>query len=293
MNKFLITFTAFYCFLFGEVIAQNSTKTDSLEVKIEVELDTVKTDGKITHDFIRFVDATAYTAIAPVRWKGKDWLTMGGVFAGTAAVSLLDKPVRSFWQDHRTDSGILYGVERTGYHLGKPYAAFIMTGGFYLSGAIFRNQWVRETGIILGAAYLTSGAIQTMMKTIVGRARPGTNVGQWEFKPMSPEGDYHSFPSGHIQIAMVSAMVLAERVQNPVLKTLFYSTAGVTFLSRMQSDAHWISDLAFGGAISYFCTKAVVKRMEHNKYNNPWKKKNPVVWNVLPSYNRVTFIGTF
>jgi len=245
----------------------------------------------VTSDALRFVDGVAHTISAPIRWKGGDWLKMGGVVGGTALLTLVDKPVRSFWQ-HR-DSKVWDGIERAGFHYGKPYAAFIMTGGFYLTGLVIKNEWARETGLMLGAAYLTTGVVQSLMKTAIGRARPATEVGPWAFDPFSPEAGYHSFPSGHIQIATVSAMVLGHRVANPVLKVVFYSTAGVTLASRMYSDSHWLSDMAFGGAISWFCTKSIVRRMEHNKYNNPFKKKDKISWNVSPFPRGITLVGNF
>lgn len=246
---------------------------------------------KKVYDAVRFVDASAYTFTSPIRWKGKDWLKVGGVLGGTALLTLVDKPVRSFWQ--KRDSKVWDGVERAGFHYGKPYAAFIMTGGFYLTGVIIKNEWARETGLMLAAAYLTSGAVQTLMKTAVGRARPGTNVGPWRFDPFSPEPGYHSFPSGHIQVATVSAVILAHRVESPILKTLFYGTAGVTLASRMHSDAHWLSDMAFGGAISWFCAQSVIKRMERTKDSNPFSRKNKITWNFSPSVQGFTLIGNF
>lgn len=246
--------------------------------------------GRKTNDIIRFADGVVHTIIAPVRWKGNDWLKVGGVLAGSALVSLADKPVRSFWQDR--DSKAWDAVQTAGFHYGKPYAAFIMTGGFYASGLIFKSEWAKETGIVLAAAYLTSGAIQTIMKTAIGRARPVAGEGPWKFKPGSPEGHYHSFPSGHIQIAMVSAMVLGQRVDNPYLKTALYATGGVTLVSRMYSDSHWISDMAFGAAISWFCTKAVLNRMDANRYNNPLKKNN-IAWTFTPTMNGLGLTGKF
>lgn len=245
----------------------------------------------VTHDAIRFVDGVAHTISAPIRWKGGDWLKFGGVIGGTALLTLADKPVRSFWQ-HR-DSKIWDGVERAGFHYGKPYAAFIMTGGFYLTGLVIKNEWARETGLMLGAAYLTTGAVQTLLKTAAGRARPGTNVGPWAFDPFSADAGYHSFPSGHIQIATVSALVLGHRVKSPLLKAVFYSTAGVTLASRMYSDSHWLSDMAFGGAMSWFCTKSIVKRMEKTKYDNPFKKKDKISWNVSPMPRGISLVGSF
>ncbi|WP_257669879.1 phosphatase PAP2 family protein [Parapedobacter tibetensis] len=253
--------------------------------------DTTAALQRKTPDAIRFADGFVHTAISPIRWKGGDWLKAGGVVVGTALVSLADKPVRRFWQNR--GGAVWDGVERAGFHYGKPYAAFAMTGGFYLAGLVCKSEWAKETGLILGVAYLTSGLVQTGMKSIAGRARPATEVGPWRFDPFSSEAAYHSFPSGHIQIALVSAMVLARRVENPVLKVIFYSTAGVTAVGRMYSDSHWLSDLAFGAAISWFCTDAVLKRMGTNKYTHPWKKKQSVVWNFVPSPQGIAIVGKF
>lgn len=243
-------------------------------------------------DAARFVDGVAHTFVSPLHWKGKDWINVGGVVAGTALSTLLDKPVRSLMQDQ--EGKVWNGIERVGYHGGKPYAAFIMTGGFYLTGVIFKNKWAKETGLILGAAYLTSGALQTFMKTAVGRARPGTEVGPWAFDPFSESPAYHSFPSGHIQIAMVSALVLGHRVHNPWLKGLFYAAGATTFIGRLHTDAHWMSDMVFGTAISYFCTRAVINRMDSNHQNHIFsKKKNPIAWQLSPSWQGVSLRGTF
>lgn len=241
-------------------------------------------------DFLRFGDGFLYTVSSPIRWRGDDWLKAGGVIAGTALSTLIDKPVRNFWQNQ--DSKVLDGIERAGFHYGKPYAAIYITSGFYLTGLVIKNEWAKETALMLAAAYFTSGAVQSFMKTAAGRARPAANVGPWAFKPWSPEPDYHSFPSGHIQIAMVSAVVLAERVEQPWLKGLFYSTAGLTLVSRMYSDAHWVSDLVFGGAISYFSAKAVINRLNATKQGDHlFRRKDRISWQFSPTINGFSLVG--
>ena len=245
----------------------------------------------LLNDFLRFADASLYTWSGPLRWDGRDWAKLGGTIAGSALLALADQPVRDFW--HQRDGSVWEAIETAGFHYGKPYAAFAITGGFYLSGIVFKNEWARETGLILGSAFLTSAAVQTIMKTAVGRARPGTNVGNWAFKPFSDLPDYHSFPSGHMQVALATALVLGRRVEHPVLKIFFYAAAGTTFISRMHSDAHWISDLAFGGAISWFCADAVIRRMEYNKSNAPFRKKPRISWELAPSVSGLSLRGTF
>jgi len=251
-----------------------------------VQVDTVR-----RQDFLRSGDGFLHTVSSPIRWRGSDWLRTGGVIAGTALAMIADKPVRRFWQDQ--DSPVLDGLERAGYHYGKPYAAMYLTGGFYLTGVVIKNEWARETALTLAAAYLTSGAVQTFMKSAIGRARPSTGVGPWRYKPWTSEAAYHSFPSGHIQIATVSAVVLAERVEQPWLKGVFYSTAGVTLISRMYSDSHWLSDMVFGGAVSYFTAKTVVRRMQATKGGrHMFRKRNAFTWHFSPTLNGVALVGT-
>lgn len=293
MRTFILFIVLFTCSLLVRADSGNfplvATENTSEKLTFTFDPDTQKVLH--VHDAFRFTDATAHAVSAPLRWKKKDWLKTGGVIAGTALITLIDKPVRSFWQDR--DSKVWNTVERAGFHLGKPYAAFILTGGFYLTGVVINNEWAKETGLILGAAYLTSGAVQTLMKTVIGRARPGTNVGPWAFDPMSPEAAYHSFPSGHIQIAMVSALVLANRTDNPWLKAGLYATGGITLASRMYSDSHWLSDMAFGAAISWFCTNAIIKRMDETRYTNPLKKDKTIDWALAPTVHGLGLRGTF
>lgn len=248
------------------------------------------------NNLARFGDAIIYTWTSPLRWKKKDWITAGGTVAATTLLFLADKPVDKFWQHNQ--SGFMHGIERSGYHYGKPYAAFIVTGGFYGVGLIIKSDWAKETALILGSTYLSSGAVQTLMKTAFGRARPGTDVGNMRFEPFSKDAGYHSFPSGHIQVAMATAAVLAGRVNSPVLKTLFYATASTTMLSRLYSHSHWTSDLFFGGAVSYFMARTNLKRWAMTKpgtevFPQLIKHQHRLSWNLEPTENGLGIVGRF
>ncbi len=221
-------------------------------------------------DIFRFADGIIYTYSAPLRWEGNDWLKFGGVLAGTAALSLLDEPVRKFWQQQ--DSPFLDGVERVGFHYGKPYSATIFTGGFYLAGVLFKNEWCKETGLVLGTTLLTSGLLQTIMKDVIGRARPVTEVGPYKFKSLSKSPAYHSFPSGHASVALAISLVLAKRIDNVPIKIFFYALATTTAVSRMYIDAHWFSDIVIGGVLGWFCADAAIQRIEANRFKIPGKK---------------------
>ncbi len=75
---------------------------------------------------------------------------------------------------------------------------------------------------------------------------------------------------------------MARQVKYVPVKILFYSLATVTGASRMYSDAHWVSDVAFGGAIAWFCADAAIKRLQTNRFRTVVRQKQKVSWKVYP-----------
>jgi membrane-associated phospholipid phosphatase len=241
----------------------------------------------IGSDIYKFGDATLYTLSSPVRWRGKDWLKFGGVAAGVGLVSLADKKNQEFWLGE--NSSFWDGIERVGWYYGKPQMAIILSGGFYLTGLAAKNEWIRETGLILGSSFITTAALQTIFKPLIGRARPRTGVGNYAFDPLKNNAAYHSFPSGHMSVASSISFVLAKRINNPIAKIGFYSLAGTTLVSRMYSDSHWLSDMVMGGVITWFSTEAVIKRIEGKNRLNDTNKN--ISWELNPYPGGLSLIG--
>ncbi len=238
-------------------------------------------DSIRSNDVYRFVDATLYTFSQPIRWKGKDWAKFGGLAAGTALISLIDEPVNNFWKTQ--DNKVLDGIEFVGFHYGKPYSATFFTSAFYLTGLVFKSEKSRDIGMRMGVVLLTAGAIQTASKTIFGRARPGTEVGAYKFKFFSPLPDYHSFPSGHASVAIAISLTVASNSESQFVKVLFYSLAGSTVIARMYSNAHWVSDLVYGGTLAWVCNNVSNFRMDNNKYRiQKAKRKDAPTLSMLP-----------
>ena len=230
-------------------------------------------------DFLRFADGVFYTYSAPARWEAKDWLVLGGMVLGTSALTFADQPVRDFWQRH--DNRFLDGIERVGYRYGKPYTAIGITAGFYLSGMIFKSEWAKETGLILGTSIFSSSLLMGILKNVAGRARPGPEMGNMEFRPFHESPAFHAFPSGHSSIAFGISLVLAKRVESVPLKVLFYSLAGSTAVSRMYSDQHWVSDIGFGGMLAWFFADTALSRLNTNRFRTV-RIKDRMVWKVYP-----------
>lgn len=245
-----------------------------------------QSEPRVRPDALRFADGVVHTYSAPARWDGRDWLILGGLIAGTSALTFIDQPVRNFWQSH--DNRFLDGVERVGYYYGKPYSALVVTGGFYLSGMVFKSAWAKETGLILGTSIFSSSVLMGIMKNAAGRRRPAPGVNNMEFKPFDESPAYHAFPSGHASVAFGLSVVLARRVDSLPLKIFFYSLAGSTVVSRMYSDNHWASDIAFGGMLAWFCADTAISRMQVNRLRSARLKKDILVWKVLPYPGGIT-----
>jgi membrane-associated phospholipid phosphatase len=237
-------------------------------------------------DAVRVVDAATFTLTSPARWKGKDFAKVGAVVVGTAAISLLDEPMRDFWRGR--NSQVLDKFERIGNHYGKPYSAVAITSGFYLTGLVLKNEWAKETGLMLASGLGSSTVVQTFFKNAIGRARPNLNIGNYEADPFNSDSPYHSLPSGHTTVAFTTSLILARQVEPIPVKIFFYSLATLTAASRMYLDVHWFSDLAFGGAIAWFCADAAVKRIEANRFR-PVIRQKPINVKVYPYPGGLSF----
>lgn len=238
-------------------------------------------------DVLRFADGVYRTYTSPLGWKKKNWTEFAVVAAGTAAVSLLDRPVNSFWtqQDHL----LLDRVNTVGYHYGKPYAAFLFSGSFYSAGVLFKNKWARETGLALGTALLSVGLLEMGLKPLIGRARPEFERGNYYFEPMNDRVSLHSFPSGHSSIAFTISFVMAKRSDALGAKIFFYSLGGATAICRLYSNAHWISDITFGSVLAWYVSDSVIKRLNENRLKIP-RKTN---YRVAPYPGGITIRATF
>lgn len=125
--------------------------------------------------------------------------------------------------------------------------------------AIYSPYRLRAAGVFL-AGILGAGAVSELFKSICGRIRPigtlpsgrlndGHNVWQW-FRGFHTQHDL-SFPSGHACVAF--AMAAALTYLSPRGRWLFLTVAWLTSISRVVMQAHFYSDIIFGGTIGWFC----------------------------------------
>jgi len=215
---------------------------------------------------------------SPARFTGKDWIITGSVLAATGLAFFADDDVRDFWLRNQSNSATdILNIMQIYGNVGFASALSVTV---YVGGKIFKDPEIAATGRMLVEGVFYSGLTNTILKISTGRSRPYLNQGPYFFKPFQFTEPHISFPSGHVTMAFTLSSILSDRIDNIFASIGLYSLASATFIQRMYSDNHWLSDCILGAATGYFTGKAVVKfDMEGNS-----KKLS-----VLPFYEQRIF----
>ncbi|HUQ67043.1 MAG TPA: phosphatase PAP2 family protein [Flavitalea sp.] len=224
----------------------------------------------------------------------KEWqkLAIGAVVIGGFA--LADEPVQRFAVDLRKRNPWISNLSRFVTNTGGPYEA-ITLGLMAGYGIIFKNEKLKTTALLSSQSYITSAAIQSILKGITGRQRPFVYYpDQVEIEPKF-HGPFHSpfhdingkritssFPSGHTTGAFAAATVFAmEYRDRPLVKIIAYGTASLIGLSRITENKHWVSDVLAGAALGLLSGRQVVNN--YHRYatiQNARKKKGSISFNI-------------
>lgn len=106
------------------------------------------------------------------------------------------------------------------------------------------NDEVAHIGSDLIRAQALNGLLDTGIKVAVNRSRPN--------------GGTHSFPSGHTSAAFATAAVMQTHFGWGV-GAASYAVAGFVGWSRIRSNYHWLSDVAFGSAIGIISGRTITR----------------------------------
>ena len=197
---------------------------------------------QFAHETLGFVEQ-------PGRWRGKDWLRLGLITAGTAVVMQVDQPVRSaVLRDH---ARYYHSVPiEAGRVWGEWYAPICVVGAFGLQGWLADNTSSKKIGFEALQAVIYAETITQALKIAFGRARPYENQGAFHYRPfVVSEIGLYSLPGGHNTNGWAMSTVLSRNAHSLTLKILAYAPAALTFLSRVYQDQHWTSDDFLGAAI--------------------------------------------
>jgi membrane-associated phospholipid phosphatase len=192
----------------------------------------------------------------PIHWSKKDWMYAGGVLVAVKLSFSLDDQATSLIQGSRTPGSRTFGKEIGKFGMEYGWATL---GSFYLAGSLFGSDKAKSVARDgLTANLIAAGMITPLLKEVTGRSRPILGEGSNDFVPFSGN---HSFPSGHTtQAFAIASTIAAHYPEHRWVQITSYGIATMVGLSRMESDAHFVSDVLAGAAIGTFVGLEVTRR---------------------------------
>jgi membrane-associated phospholipid phosphatase len=112
----------------------------------------------------------------------------------------------------------------------------------------------------MGEALLLAGVPAVILQYTLGRSRPSSGKGAFQYNFFEWGDENQSLPSGHATVAFAVSTVLAKRIDRWWLSVPLYASAGLTVLSLGWQNHHWPSDLLIGATLGYLAGSFVVAR---------------------------------
>jgi membrane-associated phospholipid phosphatase len=169
------------------------------------------------------------------------WLGIGGLAA--LAVHPADDNL-SEWATE--DNPSMPGADTYGSQLLHVPVAMIV----WAIGAAAGSGRVADTGRDLLRAQISVVSWTYAIKAATNRTRPN--------------GDPHSFPSGHASTSFATAMVLQEHFSWK-LGVPAFAAAAYTAVSRVAANQHWASDVVFGAALGLASGRTVTIHLRESR----------------------------
>ena len=241
---------------------------------------------------------------APFHTNKKGWGKVAKFGLLFAATTFLDEPANRYSENLSENNPAIGSISSYVTRFGGDFEAYTLLGlGTY--GFIFKNEKIKTTTLLATQAYITTGAMERLLKFLAGRQRPNyidpkTNENEptfhgpfFQFKK-DENGDkitnsaYSAFPSGHSAVAFAAATVFAmEYSKTPVVGIISYSAATLIGLSRLTENRHWLTDVLSGAALGYLCGKQVVNNFHRYAKLKSGEKQNSVSFNLQYFYGRI------
>lgn len=182
---------------------------------------------------------------SPRHWDQQTWRSVGWkALAVVGTMAVLDQNTRESIDNHKSTT--TERIAKDFEPFGRQYAAYVI-GGYLIAGHVLHKPKARAIAVdAFTTTVIAAGLVTPALKLIAGRSRPRADLGAHDFHPFT--GGY-SFPSGHATAAFSVAASIAEHYDRFWVKGLSYGVASMVAYSRMEKDAHYLSDVTAGAMI--------------------------------------------
>jgi membrane-associated phospholipid phosphatase len=213
------------------------------------------------------VEQSVSTSPTLPQWAAGTAVAGGAVLAS----ALLDKPADRFVKNHAA-STVLHKWGNAGK------AAPVVFVGAAGAAIAFGDERLQNIGIISLQSVAAAVGVSYGAKYIVGRARPGEELGPWSQVGSNGRRSDASFPSGHSAIAFAAVTPFAQEYDAPWL----YGVAALGAAGRVANRQHWVSDVVAGSVVGYAMGSWLWQSQRDQKRSNfsilPSPKQISVAW---------------
>lgn len=250
---------------------------------------TDSSDTSLWNDFyedgtIFLKDGASYFTY-PLHASKNDWLLFAGLTATTYGLIHADEWVKDHvgrsttltLNDDFWDIPTTYGI--------VAYAN-IAALSTYTVGLLTKEKEVRKVGRMLFQSLSYSGISVMAFRTLIERTRPYYNKGEWDFRMLTTNNEFQSFPSGHTCVAFAFSTVLAEYFDTIYSRIGFYGFASLTAFARVYNNQHFLSDVFFGALVGI--SGGLHTIAQEKKRNNPNYQQSRL--ELIPSFDKISLV---
>ncbi|MCK4224245.1 MAG: phosphatase PAP2 family protein [candidate division Zixibacteria bacterium] len=201
---------------------------------------------------------TKHVMTSPLHWKQDDLVLFATFSVSTFALMLTDTDFQKSVQKSRTHTTDQVSEWTDKY---TKRVTNLTIGGLYFSGLIFHDRKAKETALLCLESVALAEGITKGLKHLIGRSRPTGEKGAFHFNPLRvpPAAHSLSFPSGHATTAFALSSVIGEQYQNWWVRLIAYSFALMVSMARVNNNAHFLSDVFWGGIVGISVGRCLVK----------------------------------
>ncbi len=183
-------------------------------------------------------------------------LALGIAAAAPLANTSADQDVRDWWQsDMRTTSSDGHAAFWKAFGEGQFVIPAMVCLG--LAGGMLDDSPVFSACGTLGdratRAYLVGGPPVLLMQVLLGASRPGAGDYNSHWKPF----DASNAVSGHAFVGAVPFITAAQMTENRAARAFLYLGSTCTAWSRINDDAHFLSQAVLGWYMAYLACRSV------------------------------------
>lgn len=192
----------------------------------------------------------------PYRLLRTAGITAAGATAWALTFAYIDEPAQQFMQSHRC--AVADGIANVVQPLGRQRYLAPAAGVAFVSGLLAKDEQLQKAGLIsLGSIFVNTGVTSTLKKAF-HRHRPSATTENHEFDGPFWKSPNASLPSSHTSTAFAVATSVATVYRDSkYVPPIAYGVATLVGLSRINDNAHWVTDVMAGAAIGYLSSKGV------------------------------------